>query len=227
MTDNDDTITTAQFETAMYVLETLRDEIVPEEQVGLRRTFNEAHAAMQEERQQLDDGWDAPTEGFVTTPLSLREMVRCTPAAAPYGSGYDLVGFEPNDQNGITLKWEDPESDTIIKTDGSGNPAEPATPDDVPDECEIGPCENPIENFPEAFFPPEEAAEHADETGRAVMCDHHHVAARILAYTRPDPPYVDVGLYQEVTYYSRALAAESFGIVSTEKVNPPEEQDDE
>lgn len=106
------------------------------------------------------------------------------------------------------------------------NPAEPATPDDVPDTCEIEDCESPVENFDEAFpLPPEIAG--SDETGRAVMCDHHHVAARILAYTRAEPPYVDVGLYQEVTYYSRALAAETFGVPSQEMVTAPQHAEDD
>lgn len=90
-------------------------------------------------------------------------------------------------------------------------------------ECEIAGCTDTVENFPEPFPTPPEINHRGD--GNAVMCDHHHVAARILAYTREDPPYVDVGLYQEVTYYSRALAAETFGIPSEEKVNTGEPDD--
>ena len=98
---------------------------------------------------------------------------------------------------------------------------------DHPTECEILDCTDDVENFPEPFpVPPELSDDHLDD-GRAVMCDHHHVAARILAYTRAEPPYVDVGLYQEVTYYSRALAAETFGIPSTEKVTAPQNAEDD
>lgn len=105
-------------------------------------------------------------------------------------------------------------------------PAEAATPDDVPDECEVPWCDQPIESFPETFYPPSEYLEHADEEGAMVMCDQHHVASRILAYTRREPPYVDVGLYQEVTYYSRALAAVAFDIDPDEKVVAPQNTDD-
>ena len=105
-------------------------------------------------------------------------------------------------------------------------PAEPMTPDDIPDECDVVGCESDIENFPESFIPPSGAEVETDSDGRSVMCDHHHVASRILAYTREEPPYVDVGLYQEVTYYSRALAAETFGIPAREKVIPPQESDE-
>lgn len=95
---------------------------------------------------------------------------------------------------------------------------EPATPEDAPDTCEVEDCDASIDNFPEEFPSPD---------GRLVMCDHHHVAARILAYTFEDHPYVDVGLYPEVSYYSRSLAAEQFGIPAREAVNQPPEQDNE
>ena len=103
--------------------------------------------------------------------------------------------------------------------------AEPMTPDDVPDECELDFCEREVDNFEEAF-PVHPDVPGVDETGRAVMCDWHHVAARILAYTRPEPPYVDVGLYQEVTYYSRALAAETLDIPAEDAVVPPQEAEE-
>lgn len=94
-------------------------------------------------------------------------------------------------------------------------------------ECGIAVCDDEVENFDEPFPVPPELKADRDENGGVVMCDHHHVAARILAYTRPEPPYVDVGLYQEVTYYSRALAAETFGIPSSEKVTAPQHADDD
>lgn len=105
--------------------------------------------------------------------------------------------------------------------------ADAATPDDVPEKCELEECDDDVENFPEAFLVPPELVEEADSEGRAVMCDHHHVAAKILAYTRGEPPYVDMGLYQEVTYYSRALASETFGIPASEKVTAPQHAQDE
>lgn len=43
------------------------------------------------------------------------------------------------------------------------------------------------------------------------LCDRCCLAARVLAYTRPEPPFVDVGLYQEVTFYARQLAAIEMG----------------
>lgn len=43
--------------------------------------------------------------------------------------------------------------------------------------------------------------------GERFMCDPCNLATRILLYTRPDPPFVDVGLYQEVVFYARQLAA--------------------
>jgi hypothetical protein len=101
-------------------------------------------------------------------------------------------------------------------------PAEPATPDDVPDICELDFCDREVDNFPEAF-PIHHEVPGVDDTGRAVLCDWHHAAARILAYTRPEHPYVDVALYQECTYYSRALAAETLDIPAEDAVVPPQE----
>lgn len=88
--------------------------------------------------------------------------------------------------------------------------------------CGVDGCDSDIENFPESFPAPGEVDGEADDRGAMIMCDHHHVSARILAYTRADHPYVDVGLYRETTYYARSLAAETFGIPSTEKVNQPD-----
>lgn len=95
------------------------------------------------------------------------------------------------------------------------------------EQCGVDGCTDPVENFPEEFPAPpavarasvsipagEDSAMHG-----LVMCDYHHVAARIMAYTRPDPPYVDVGLYQEVTYYSRALAASAFDLDAMDHVS--------
>lgn len=209
MTDTD-TPTRAEFETAMHVLETFRDEKLPEEAVGRRRALNEAHAVLDDERDQLDDDWDVPDGPEVQTRLSLRDLVRCTEAAAPYGAGYDLVGTTWLQDHALQFEWVD--ADAEPRTDGGA------------DECEIGGCTDSVEHFDEPFTVPPGVPHRGD--GRAVMCDHHHVAARIFAYTRPDPPYVDVGLYQEVTYYSRALAAETFGLPSQEHVIVPEEADD-
>ena len=88
-------------------------------------------------------------------------------------------------------------------------------------DCEIAGCEEAVESFDDAFLVPpdvEHDGDH-DQPNHAQMCDEHHVAARIYAYTREDPPWVDVGLYQEVTYYSRALAATTFGLEPMEHVN--------
>lgn len=45
--------------------------------------------------------------------------------------------------------------------------------------------------------------------GERFMCDPCNLSTRILLYSRPDPPFVDVGLYQEVVFYARQLAAET------------------
>lgn len=99
------------------------------------------------------------------------------------------------------------------------------------EQCEVPGCDRDVDNFPEPFPVPEEIGEDIptpdeDAPTGLVMCDWHHVAARILAYTRPDHPYVDVGLYQEVTYYSRSLSAETFDIPAQEKVNQPSESEE-
>lgn len=96
---------------------------------------------------------------------------------------------------------------------------------DAPETCQIPGCDTPVENFDEAFPVPAEIDHRGD--GRAVMCDHHHVAARLLSYTRPEPPYVDVGLYKEVAYYARALAAETFEVPAEDKVTPPQHHDED
>lgn len=101
--------------------------------------------------------------------------------------------------------------------------------------CWVDGCAEPVENFTEAFPAPPEVVRDQEQIPRGVdshqhglvMCDHHHVAARILAYTRSEPPYVDIGLYQECTYYARALAAETFDIPSSEKVTAPQNAEDE
>lgn len=92
--------------------------------------------------------------------------------------------------------------------------------------CDVVGCEDVVDNFPEPFPAPSEVSVTTDDRREAVMCDHHHVAARLLAYTRSEPPYVDVGLYQETTYYARALAAETFGIPAREKVTRPQDAEE-
>ncbi len=54
-----------------------------------------------------------------------------------------------------------------------------------------------------------------------ILCDTCTLSTLILLYTRPDPPYVDVGLYQEVVFYARQLAAESVPDAPDEVVNQP------
>lgn len=39
------------------------------------------------------------------------------------------------------------------------------------------------------------------------LCEKHWLAVYFLAMTREEPPFVDVGLYQEATFYGRQLAA--------------------
>jgi len=84
--------------------------------------------------------------------------------------------------------------------------------------CELQDCSREVDNFSEKFPVPKQL----ESTGRKVMCDRHHVASRIMVYTREDHPYVDIGLYQEVTFYSRSLAAEELGISAKDAVNQPE-----
>lgn len=237
MTDETDAptnITEKEYETALYVLETLRDEILPEGAVTQRRVMNNAATAVDAERD-LDYGNPTPDEPALTTRLALSEVVRSTPAVSPFNAGYDVVDVAVS-VGELRIDWEDPEadSDDSLVADGRGGDevepqydiAEPATPDELPDDCEVAGCEDDIENFPEAFPVPPELAYGGGE-GRLVMCDHHYVAARILAYTKPEPPYVDVGLYQETTYYARALAAETFDIPSQEKVTAPQDVEEE
>lgn len=97
--------------------------------------------------------------------------------------------------------------------------------------CQIADCDTEVSTFDEQFPPPEDA-EVEEGVSRAegiVMCDHHHVAAKLVAYTRGEPPYVDMGLYQEVAYYARALGAETFEIPAEDLVTAPQnhEEDDE
>lgn len=104
-------------------------------------------------------------------------------------------------------------------------------------ECKIPGCTVDVNTFTDPFpVPPKIAREIAEvprgEDAQApahhvVMCDSHNAAARILAYTRSAPPYVDIGLYQEVTYYSRSLAAEFFGLDSSEMVTTPQDAEED
>lgn len=63
--------------------------------------------------------------------------------------------------------------------------------------------------------------------GERFMCDPCNLSTRILLYTRPDPPFVDVGLYQEVVFYARQLAAETVPEPPEEIVNLPDEDEGE
>lgn len=60
-----------------------------------------------------------------------------------------------------------------------------------------------------------------------ILCDTCTLATLILQYTHADPPYVDIGLYQEVVFYARQLAAESVPDAPEEIVNQPENPDAE
>lgn len=55
------------------------------------------------------------------------------------------------------------------------------------------------------------------------MCDACNLATRVLLHTRPDPPFVDVGLYQEVVFYARQLAARTVPDPPESVVTVPEE----
>lgn len=91
-------------------------------------------------------------------------------------------------------------------------------------ECEIPGCEESVESFPEPFLLPPGIPHRGDRA--AIMCDRHHVSARILAYSRKERPYVDIGLYQEVVFYARQLAGEVLGISDpTELVEQPSNDD--
>lgn len=222
MTD-DAPFTRSEYETALKVLEAIRDDFEHVSDFESKR-INDAHYTVQVAAEALEDEgvWDHPQKESVTTRLTLREIAASTEAEKYERAGFDLTGTEWI-EDGLALEWT---AHADIATDGGKRPAEPATPDDVPDECEVPWCDQPIENFVEAFYPPEEFIEDADSEGRMVMCDQHHVAARILTYTRPEPPYVDVGLYKEVTYYSRALAAVAFDLEPTDKVTAPQNTGD-
>lgn len=39
------------------------------------------------------------------------------------------------------------------------------------------------------------------------LCEKHWIAVYFLSMTREEHPFVDVGLYQEATFYGRQLAA--------------------
>lgn len=60
-----------------------------------------------------------------------------------------------------------------------------------------------------------------------ILCDTCTLSTLILLYTRAEPPYVDVGLYQEVVFYARQLAAASVPDAPDEVVKQPEEQPEE
>lgn len=65
------------------------------------------------------------------------------------------------------------------------------------------------------------------EGEQQVLCDTCTLSTLILQYTRPDAPYVDVGLYQEVVFYARQLAAASVPDEPEPVVNQPERDTDE
>lgn len=88
--------------------------------------------------------------------------------------------------------------------------------------CELRDCSREVNNFPEKLPVPKQL----ESTGEKIMCDRHHVASRIMLYTQEDHPYVDIGLYQEVTFYSRSLAAEELGISAEDAVNQPQTDTD-
>lgn len=79
------------------------------------------------------------------------------------------------------------------------------TDEELP-ECEIDGCERPISDVfedDEQGFP----VTVGDVNGHFKMCDEHNVAARVLGYSREEPPYCDLGLYKEIVFYARQLAA--------------------
>ena len=88
------------------------------------------------------------------------------------------------------------------------------------DRCDYCESEQPDGlNEPFPLFVPGEDNSH---NGELELCDGCHLAARILAYTREEPPFVDVGLYQEVTFYARQLATVQVGGDVSEAVNIPD-----
>lgn len=65
------------------------------------------------------------------------------------------------------------------------------------------------------------------EGDQQTLCDPCTLATYILLYSRPEPPFVDIGLYQEVVFYARQLAALHVPDPPEEIVTQPEEDDDE
>jgi hypothetical protein len=59
-----------------------------------------------------------------------------------------------------------------------------------------------------------------------MLCDPCNLATRILAYSRADPPYVDIGLYSEVVFYARQLAAETIDDPPEPVINQPSDVED-
>lgn len=101
----------------------------------------------------------------------------------------------------------------------------------VPRRCEIPGCDRPVSMVPDIEDGEEQPLEFpiavGDLSGRYALCDECSVAARILGYTRSEPPYVDIGLYQEVVFYARQLAAyHLIDTVPNDVVIHPEESAD-
>lgn len=108
---NDTPITAEQFETALYVLETLRAE-TPD--TVARQELNEAHHTVQLEYEARDDPQDLTERPRVTTALTAQQIARGTPAASVFDAGYDLVDAAWVEA-GLNLTWLDPEQ---VETDG-------------------------------------------------------------------------------------------------------------
>lgn len=90
-------------------------------------------------------------------------------------------------------------------------------------ECEYCQTEQPDGlNEPFPVFVPGKPNDHAD---RLSLCDGCHLAAKVLAYTRAEPPFVDVGLYQEVTFYARQLATAQLGGDVSQSVRQPTQEE--
>ena len=108
MTDltDDRPVSRDDYETALYVLETLRDHDETHESAG--GILNDAHYTLQMEAELHDIIRPAPTDPVVETVLSVREMVRATNAAGPFEAGYDITTAHWLD-DGVKLGWEDPD----------------------------------------------------------------------------------------------------------------------
>lgn len=55
------------------------------------------------------------------------------------------------------------------------------------------------------------------------MCEEHWLATKFLMMTREEPPFVDVGLYQEAVFYARQLAFCSLGKNPSDAIKIPDE----